>query len=60
MIDVSFPAPKTIIYDNACILHNYVLARDPCFFRETEFYVDRLHWQNHTGQLFNIALHDGV
>ena len=42
-------APKVIIYDNACNLHNYCLNRDPLFFMDTWFLVDRLHWSNHTG-----------
>ncbi|KAL5009419.1 hypothetical protein ScPMuIL_015000 [Solemya velum] len=41
-------APKYIIYDNACKLHSYCISRDPQFFKDTEFYVDRLHWENHT------------
>ncbi|XP_022288437.2 uncharacterized protein LOC111100644 isoform X2 [Crassostrea virginica] len=41
-------APKHIIYDNACKLQQYCLSRDPLFFKTSEFYVDRLHWDNHT------------
>ncbi|XP_061188793.1 uncharacterized protein LOC133196966 [Saccostrea echinata] len=41
-------APKHIIYDNACKLQQYCLSRDPLFFQTSEFYVDRLHWDNHT------------
>lgn len=44
-------APKHVIYDNACKLQDYCLNRDPCFFQHTEFYVDRLHWDNHTSKL---------
>ncbi|XP_078659981.1 uncharacterized protein LOC144904724 [Branchiostoma floridae x Branchiostoma belcheri] len=42
-------APRVIIYDNACRLHQYCLNREPTFFRDTLFCVDRLHWVNHTG-----------
>lgn len=41
-------APETVIYDNACNLHNYALNRDPVFFKDTHFLVDRFHWDNHT------------
>ncbi len=43
-------APKVIIYDNACALHNYCLNRDPEFFKDTTFLVDRFHWKNHTSK----------
>ncbi|XP_078658194.1 uncharacterized protein LOC144903683 [Branchiostoma floridae x Branchiostoma belcheri] len=42
-------APRVIVYDNACRLHQYCLNREPTFFRDTLFCVDRLHWINHTG-----------
>jgi hypothetical protein len=42
-------APKIIVYDNACNLHSYCLNRDPLFFKETKFLVDRFHWKNHRG-----------
>lgn len=42
-------APKTIVYDNSCNLHNYCLNREPNFFRDTEFRIDKFHWPNHTG-----------
>lgn len=42
-------APKLIVYDNACNLHNYCLNRDPVFFRDSWFVVDRFHWCNHVG-----------
>ena len=41
--------PPLIVYDNACKLHHYVLNRDPVFFWDTRFVVDRLHWRNHSG-----------
>ena len=42
-------APEVIIYDNSCNLHNYCLNREPDFFRNSQFLVDRFHWRNHTG-----------
>lgn len=48
-------APATIIYDNCCNLHNYCLNREPDFFKEAKFLVDRFHWSNHTGKDFNTA-----
>ncbi|XP_063427966.1 uncharacterized protein LOC134711349 isoform X2 [Mytilus trossulus] len=42
-------APKLIIYDNACNLHQYCLNRDPVFFQHSWFLVDRFHWCNHVG-----------
>ena len=44
-------APKLIIYDNACKLHQYCLNREPCFFDHTQFAVDRFHWHGHIGYL---------
>lgn len=52
-----FTAPKMVIYDNACSLHNYALNRDPIFFKDTEFYIDRLHWANHTGNVMCCSTH---
>lgn len=42
-------APTTLVYDFACGLHKYCLNRDPTFFKNTVFLIDRLHWDNHTG-----------
>lgn len=42
-------APKLIIYDNACKLHQYCLNREPAFFKHTQFAVDRFHWRGHVG-----------
>ena len=44
-----FIAPSVVIYDNACSLHEYALNRDPWFFKDTQFLVDRFHLTNHTG-----------
>ena len=43
-------APKTIIYDNCCNLHQYCLNREPQFFKESWFVIDRFHWPNHSGK----------
>lgn len=40
--------PTRIIYDNACSLSRYSLAREPVAFAGCRFLVDRLHWKNHT------------
>lgn len=39
--------PKNIVYDFACALQNYCLAREPAFFASTRFLVDRFHQANH-------------
>ena len=41
--------PKIIIYDNACKLHSYCLNREPIFFKNTKFFVDRFHFKGHKG-----------
>ena len=40
---------RLVIYDNSCNLHSYCLNRDPVFFKNSQFLVDRLHWRDHTG-----------
>ncbi len=42
-------APKLIIYDNACKVHQYCLNREPALFGHTQFAVDRFHWRDHVG-----------
>ena len=42
-------APHVIIYDNACKLHQYCLNREPRFFSNTLFVVDRFYWRGHVG-----------
>lgn len=43
-----FPiAPRIIIYDHACDLHLYSIAREPKFFAETSYYCDKLHYGTH-------------
>ena len=45
-----FPvAPGTLIYDNACNLSKYCLRREPAFFGQTDFRIDRVHWKGHVG-----------
>ena len=54
---LSFATPKTIVYDNACNLHDYALNRDPFHFKNSsQFLVDRLHWRDHTGSVQYIVL----
>ena len=52
-------APKLIIYDNACKLHQYCLNREPAFFSHTQFSVDRFHWKGHVGcsSGYNLAIY---
>ena len=51
VLNISFIlAPKIVIYNNACALPRYALNRNPGFFRETKFLVNRFHWHNHTGK----------
>ena len=50
-ISLLLVAPDCIIYDNSCNLQSYCLNRDPGFFKNTMFLVDRFHWKNHTGFL---------
>lgn len=40
-------APRVIVYDFACQLHEFCLNREPVFFRGTRFVVDRFHLPNH-------------
>ena len=49
-----FLAPKVVIYDHACGLDTYVRNRDPGFFKDTIFLVDRLHYKGHVGELLLI------
>lgn len=38
-------------------LHSYSLNRDPVFFKNSQFLVDRLHWRDHTGcsEAYNLS-----
>ena len=42
-------SPLIIIYDNACCLCVSCLNREPHFFENTQFAVDRFHWCGHIG-----------
>ena len=45
-----FPgAPGTIIYDNACNASRYCLRREPFYFSNVLFLIDRMHQCNHVG-----------
>ena len=46
--------PEVVIYDNSCNLSAYCLRRDPGFFKNTKFVVDRFHFKNHTGEFYKI------
>ena len=42
--------PSTLIYDNMCNFHKFVLKREPARFKNTTFMVDRLHFhRGHVG-----------
>ena len=55
-------APRVILYDNACQLATYALARDPKHFGDTAFIVDRLHYEGHVrcSPAFNPAQYDSL
>lgn len=40
--------PELVIYDFACALEEYCLNRDPHWFRNTKFVIDRFHWKTNT------------
>ena len=43
-----FPeAPELVVYDNACNTHLFSLFREPEFFKDTVFAIDRLHENSH-------------
>lgn len=45
-----FPrAPEMVVFDHACKFHIYTIAREPHFFENCAFKIDRFHWHNHTG-----------
>lgn len=53
LIFISLSAPGVVIYDYACGLHNYCLNREPKFFQETKFLIDRYHQPNHKGEVLD-------
>ncbi len=52
-------APRLVVYDFACALQEYCLNREPAFFANTVFMVDRFHWFNHTAcaRSYNLSLY---
>ncbi len=43
-------APRLIVYDNSCQLSTFCLKREPVFFQNTQFAIDRFHFtHNHKG-----------
>ena len=55
-------APRSIIYDNACNLLQYVLNREPEFFKNTRFAVDAMHYREHKhcGPDFDSSLYAAI
>jgi CxC4 like cysteine cluster associated with KDZ transposases/Kyakuja-Dileera-Zisupton transposase len=43
-----FPDADVVMYDNGCRLHEYVLNRFPTAAKNMQFFIDSLHWVNHT------------
>jgi hypothetical protein len=41
-------APKRVVYDFACALGPYCMTREPAFFADTLFLIDRFHAKGHT------------
>jgi hypothetical protein len=41
-------APGVLVYDNFCTTHQYMLNREPEFFKMTDGKVDALHSKEHT------------
>ena len=43
-----FPeAPPVFCMDNGCNLHEFMLNREPEYFRRTEMYIDEPHFRGH-------------
>ena len=40
--------PKVVVYDFACQLEEYCMARDPFYFKDVVFLIDKFHHFNHT------------
>ena len=53
-------APRVVMYEFACALQEYCLNREPAFFRDTRFLVDKFHWYNHQAcaRSYNANLYD--
>lgn len=39
--------PEVVMYDFCCSLEEYASNRDPWWFKDTLFVIDRFHWRNH-------------
>lgn len=55
-------APKVVVYDFACAFQDYCMNREPAFFRNMRFLVDKFHWHNHQAcaRSYNASLYDDV
>lgn len=42
-------AKRVVVYDNACKVLEYCLNREPTFFKDAVFLLDRLHAKTHVG-----------
>lgn len=65
MLRCRFVKAKIIVYDNACNLQAYAMNRDPAWALTTKFFVDKLHWFNHSGcsygfNLYLYGIGDGI
>ena len=40
-------APDIILYDNACHAQEYAFNREPDFFKNSRFCIDKFHYRNH-------------
>jgi len=40
-------APVHIFYDGSCHAYTGALLREPLFFMNSRFFVDKFHWRNH-------------
>ena len=52
-------APSLILYDNACHASEYCVNREPDFFKNSVFVIDKFHYRNHTAcsRSFNSCLY---
>lgn len=50
-------APESVIYDNACNASLYCLKREPKFFEDTHFCIDKMHIRDHATSSCSPAYH---
>ena len=50
-------APARVVYDNACNAQMYCMKREPAFFKDTMFVIDRLHARGHSDKSCSRAFH---